>query len=166
MSTRPALTLVPLTPRRAAVARGEERWCRLPYDATAPDGPLACEWHTAASYGGTAAEWATASTWDMLTARVLLPLLAALSPGRPARAPVTADGRLVARALAASGLRTMAALADAVGTTPAQLSRCNRVPPAGAPPSQYRLPAATVAKLEDLVSAGNHEGSAIVKKDT
>lgn len=141
----------------AAVTRGTERWCRVPFDDDAPDGPLACEWHTEASYGGTRDEWTTASTWPAESARALLYLLARQSTGRPPAKPRTPDGDLVAQALAASGLRTLTALADDVGTSVEQLSRCNVPKADGTRGSAHPLPPLVLSALERLADKGKRE---------
>ena len=150
-----AVTLVPATRAASSLAHlvraSGERWTRLPFDSTAPLGPLPCEWHTAETFGDAAA-WATASTWTTREARALLPHLAARAPGgRPATAPQSPDGDLVAAALATGRYPTREALAAAVGCSRKALSRA--CAPVGKP-GHYDLQATARDALRAIVAEG------------
>ena len=165
---RPTVCLTDVTDTTAILTRGAERYCRLPERLSADHAtPLRCEWHTDATYPGGADAWRAASTWPIVAARALLPLLVGLDArGRPSAAPVTDDGALVARAMAATGVRTRVALARLVGSTASQLSRCNVRKPFGTRGSAHPLTPEAVTALEGLVSKGKGKRGAIVKKDT
>lgn len=165
---RPTIHLTAVTDTTAHLTRGAERYCRLPEPpGTSPATALACAWHTAETYPREAGwSWLTASTWPLVAARALLPLLVGLDArGRPSAAPVTQDGALVARALVATGARSKGALARLVGTTPQQLSRCNVAKPGGTRGSAHPLTPETLAALEGLVSKANEEKNRLRKKD-
>ena len=153
---------------RAHLTRGAERYCRLPEpDSAAPTTPRACEWHTEDTYPGDVRwTWDFGSSWTIEAARALLPLLVGLDArGRPSAAPVTDDGALVARAMAATGLRTMTALARLVGTTTSQLSRCNVAKVGGTRGSAHPLTPEVVTALEGLVSKAKEEKNRLRKKE-
>lgn len=148
-----SVTLMPIVEGAAHLARASgELWTRLPYDATAPLGPLQCEWHTAASYGGTTDEWALAATWTTREARALLQHLAGNArKGRRPAPPVSYDGEAVAAAMATGRYPTREALATALGVTRKALSRA--CVPVGKP-GHYDLPAAAREALEAIVATG------------
>ena len=148
-----AVTLVPVLDGAAHLARASgELWTRLPYDATAPHGPLPCEWHTAASYGSTTDEWALAATWTTREARALLPHLdGAARKGRQPLPPASPDGALAAAAMATGRYPNRESLATALGVPRKALSRA--CAPVGKP-GHYDLPAAARAALEAIVGKG------------
>lgn len=165
---RPTVCLTDVTDTTAHLTRGAERYCRMPERiGTDHTTPLSCAWHTDATYPGGADAWRAASTWPLVAARALLPLLVGLDArGRPSAAPVTEDGALVARAMAATGARTRTALARLVGTSVEQLSRCNVAKVGGTRGSAHPLTPEAVTALEGLVSKGNEEKSRLRKKDS